>query len=121
MVEKKAPKPPVRLSRSDWAKDPALWRGGVGGDDLNTDVVILFVVNEGIGDGPSLHVHPYDEVFIIRRGNARFTIGDASFDVAEGDILMGPANIPHAYQNLGPGRLETTDIHLSREWIQTDL
>ena len=29
--------------------------------------------------------------------------------------------IPHGYQNLGPGRLDSLDIHLSPEWIQFDL
>ena len=38
-----------------------------------------------------------------------------------GDIVLGPANIPHKYHNLGPGPLESIDIHLSPEWIQTDL
>jgi mannose-6-phosphate isomerase-like protein (cupin superfamily) len=66
-------------------------------------------------------VHPYDEVFIIRKGRARFTIGDEKIEAEAGDVLMGPANIPHKYHNLGPGLLESTDIHLSRTWIQTDL
>ena len=38
-----------------------------------------------------------------------------------GDILLGPANVPHKFENLGPGPLETTDIHLSDRWIQTNL
>lgn len=38
-----------------------------------------------------------------------------------GDIVFGPANVPHGYQNLGPGRLDSLDIHLSPEWIQYNL
>ncbi len=121
MVKKHAPRSAVKLSRADWASDDLPWRGGIGGDELNTDVIILFVTSEDIGDGPSLHVHPYDEVFIIREGNARFTIGEEIIEATEGDVLMGPANVPHAYENVGPGALLTTDLHLSREWIQTDL
>lgn len=121
MVEKTSPKAPVKLSRAEWASSTLPWQGGVSGDDLNTDVLILFVTSEEIGAGPSLHVHPYDEVFIVRKGNARFTIGEETIEATEGDVLMGPANVPHAYENLGPGTLETTDIHLSRTWIQTDL
>ena len=38
-----------------------------------------------------------------------------------GQIVFGPANVPHKFHNLGPGRLDTTDIHVSDRWIQTDL
>ena len=27
----------------------------------------------------------------------------------------------HKFRNLGPGRLDTTDIHVSDRWIQTNL
>lgn len=121
MVEKKKPKSAVKIPREAWSRGGHLWKGGVSGDDLNSDVVILFVINEEIGSGPSLHLHSYDEIFIVRKGHARFRIGDEMIEAREGDVLMGPANLPHAYENLGPGTLETTDIHLNREWIQTDL
>lgn len=121
MVKKRKPKSAVKIPHEAWASRDHPWKGGVSGDDLNSDVVILFVTNEKIGAGPTLHLHPYDEIFIVRKGNARFRIGDEVIEAGEGDVLMGPANVPHAYENLGPGTLETTDIHLSREWIQTDL
>ena len=44
-----------------------------------------------------------------------------SLEAEAGDILLGPADVPHKYHNLGPGLLESTDIHLSDRWIQTDL
>ena len=64
---------------------------------------------------------PYDEIFTIQVGRARFTVGDEVIDAEAGDIVFGPANIPHGYQNLGPGRLDSLDIHLSAEWVQYDL
>lgn len=66
-------------------------------------------------------MHPYDEIFIVRTGNTLFTIGDKKLEAKAGDILLGPANIPHKYHNIGPGVLETTDIHISDRWIQTNL
>ncbi len=57
----------------------------------------------------------------MRVGRALFTIGDERIEAQAGDILLGPANVPHKYHNLGPGLLESTDIHLSDRWIQTDL
>ena len=49
------------------------------------------------------------------------TIGEEKIEAEAGQILLGPANVPHKFENLGPGVLETTDIHLSPEWIQTNL
>ena len=109
------------LHRADWAMDDLLWKGKFEGKDIGTDVTVLFYATEKTGVGPRWHVHPYDEIFIVRTGRALFTIGDEKIKAEAGDILLGPANIPHKYHNLGPGKLETTDIHVSDRWIQTDL
>ena len=43
-------------------------------------------------------------------------------DVLEqAEVLLGPAGVPHRFVNLGPGRLQTLDIHHSPRWIQTDI
>lgn len=112
---------PVILKRKDWASHDQLWKGRFEGKDIGTGVTVLFYATEEVGVGPTWHVHPYDEIFIMRKGRALFTIGDEKIEAEAGDILLGPANIPHKYHNLGPGTLESTDIHLSDEWIQTDL
>jgi len=112
---------PVHLKRRDWASDDRLWKGVLEGKDLDTGVTVLFYATEETGKGPTWHVHPYDELFIVRAGKALFTIGDRKVEAVAGDVLLGPANIPHKYHNLGPGLLETTDIHVSDRWIQTDL
>lgn len=112
---------PIRLQRGDWASDDRLWRGRLEGRDIGTGVTVLFYATEEPGKGPRWHVHPYDEIFIVRSGRALFTIGEEKIEAEVGDILLGPAEIPHKYENIGPGLLETTDIHLSDRWIQTDL
>lgn len=112
---------PVILKRSDWARDAARWHGRFEGKDIGTGVTVLFYTTDEIGKGPVWHVHPYDEVFIVRKGRALFTIGEEQIEAQEGDILLGPAEVPHKFRNLGPGPLETTDIHLSDRWIQTNL
>ena len=109
------------LKRSDWASDDRLWRGVLEGKSIGTGVTVLFYATEEIGKGPTWHMHPYDEVFIVRAGRALFTIGDEKIEAEAGQILLGPANVPHKYANLGPGLLETTDIHVSERWIQVDL
>lgn len=120
--KKHAQKAGVIVRAADGAhRGGAPWAGSVSGEALNTDALVLYVLVEEVGKGPSWHVHPYDEVFIITEGRARFTVGDQVFDAEAGDTVMGPAAVPHKYHNLGPGVLRSIDIHLSREWIQTDL
>ncbi len=112
---------PAHLKQTDWAKAPGQWKGRFEGVDIGTNVTVLFFRSDEVGAGPVRHVHPYDEIFIIREGKACFTIGDDTIEAEAGDILLGPAQVPHKFVNLGPGPLETTDIHLSDRWIQTDL
>lgn len=97
------------------------WRGNVEGATLDAPLTILAYGNETPGEGPRLHVHPYDEVFIVVAGNARFFVGDTVIDATAGDIVLGPAGVPHRFENLGPGRLQTIDVHHSPKWLQADI
>ena len=112
---------PRLLQRSDWASHDVLWKGHVEGRTLGTDVTVLFYSTEEVGRGPLWHVHPYDEIFIIREGRALFTVGTEKIEAEAGQIVFGPAGMPHKFKNLGPGRLDTVDIHVSDRWIQIDL
>jgi mannose-6-phosphate isomerase-like protein (cupin superfamily) len=112
---------PRLVKRRDWASDPGLWKGRLEGSSLGTAVTVLFYATEEVGRGPGWHVHPYDEIFIVREGRALFTVGESRIEAAAGDIVFGPAGVPHKFRNLGPGRLETTDIHVNDRWIQSDL
>ncbi len=119
--EKLVPEPAVVVRAGDGAHRRGAWSGSVSGEALGADVIVLFVAHDEVGSGPSLHVHPYDELFIVTEGRGRFTVGDERIEAVEGDVVKGPANVPHKYENAGPGSLRTIDIHLSREWIQSDL
>ncbi|MEM7546720.1 MAG: cupin domain-containing protein [Pseudomonadota bacterium] len=112
---------PVVLNREDWATEADQWVGRFEGGKFGADVTVLFFSSERVGAGPPLHLHPYDEVFIIRQGHARFTVGEKTLTAKAGQIVFAPRDTPHKFVNLGPGRLETTDIHLSDRFIQTDL
>ncbi len=112
---------PARIPADQWQNPGQALRGLMEGKTIGTGVTLIRFVTEIVGDGPKLHVHPYDELFTIQEGNARFTVGDKVIDAKAGDIILGPANVPHGYQNLGPGRLDSLDIHLSPQWIQYNL
>jgi mannose-6-phosphate isomerase-like protein (cupin superfamily) len=112
---------PAKVPASAWQTPGKALRGLLEGKSLNTSITLIRYVTDVVGEGPTLHVHPYDEIFTITEGRARFTVGDKTIDAEAGDVVLGPANIPHGYQNLGPGRLDSLDIHLSPEWIQYNL
>ena len=97
------------------------WRGSVEGLAMGGEVTVLAYGTDTVGAGPRLHVHPYDETFIVDAGRARFRVGETTIEAGAGEIVHGPAGIPHKFENLGPGRLQTIDIHHSPRWIQTDL
>ena len=109
------------LKAEDWLSSTSPWHGYFEGQQLNTGITVLNFTQAHIGDGASLHVHEYDEIFIIRRGHALFTVGGERIEAGPGDVVFGPAHIPHKFKNIGPGALETTDIHLSDRWVQVDV
>ena len=119
------PKPsriePVYIPPNEWLKSQDPPRGSQEGHHFGTECVVIRYSTDVVGEGPNLHVHPYDEIFHIIEGTAEFTVGDRKFEAVAGSLVIGPANVPHAYKNLGPGRLDSVDVHLNREWIQYDL
>ena len=86
-----------------------------------SDVSMYLIVYSEIGEGPVLHRHPYAETWIVREGNARFTVGDEVVEAGSGSILTGPAEVPHKFKNVGPGSLDIICIHPSPRFIQEDL
>lgn len=110
------------IERDQWADHPELWKGEFQGGAYGADVSVVFYVTDEVGSGPRLHSHPYPETFIIRAGRVLFTLGDEKIEAKAGQILVAPAGMPHKFENLGPGRLETTDIHLagkfSTVWLE---
>jgi mannose-6-phosphate isomerase-like protein (cupin superfamily) len=74
------------------------------------------------GEGPRLHRHAYDEVFVVLEGSATFTVGDETVKAVAGDVVVGPANVPHKFINDGPGILKQVDIHATdtilTEWLE---
>ena len=91
------------------------------GEGFGSEVSVYLIEYRDIGDGPGLHKHPYAETWILRDGRARFTVGDDVVEASSGDILVGPAEVPHMFENLGPGVLDIMCIHPSPRFIQEDL
>jgi mannose-6-phosphate isomerase-like protein (cupin superfamily) len=69
------------------------------------------------GSGPTLHRHPYAEVFIVEEGQATFTVGEATFEVSAGQIAIAPAGVAHKFVNSGNGPLRQIDIHTNDRFV----
>lgn len=102
-------------------ESPGAWRGHVEGAMVGGACTVLTYGNDTVGEGPVLHMHPYDETFIVVAGRARFFVGDDIVEAEAGEIVFAPKGLPHRFENLGPGRLQTIDIHHSPRWLQVDL
>jgi quercetin dioxygenase-like cupin family protein len=48
------------------------------------------------GQGLSEHTAPYDALVQVLDGRATITVGGAAHDVVAGEMLLLPANVPHA-------------------------
>jgi mannose-6-phosphate isomerase-like protein (cupin superfamily) len=83
--------------------------------------ISFFAVDNEPGQGPGLHVHPYPETWIVKRGRAELVAGDETLEIGPNDIAVVPANVPHKFTNLGPDRLEIVCIHASGTMEQTNL
>jgi quercetin dioxygenase-like cupin family protein len=59
--------------------------------------VSFFIGTFDAGTGPGLHIHPYDETFIVEAGSATFTVDGETFELGAGQITVVPANTPHRF------------------------
>lgn len=62
--------------------------------DKPVGTITLFAFDEG--QKLSEHTAPYDAVVQILDGTARLTIGGQDKEVGEGEIIIMPADVPHA-------------------------
>ncbi len=67
--------------------------------DKKTGTITLFAFDEG--QGLSEHTTPFDALVIILDGNAEITIAGKPHEVSEGEMLIMPANKPHALKATG--------------------
>ncbi len=83
--------------------------------------VSSFITAYPPGAGPTLHRHPYAEVFVVQEGQATFTAGDDELVVDAGNVVVVHPETPHGFENTGEGTLRVVSIHPSGTVQQTDL
>lgn len=81
--------------------------------------VSFFLSETPPGRGPSLHTHPYAEVFVVQEGVLTFVVGDETVEVGAGQTVIAPANTPHKFTNTGAGIARHIDIHTRSRMVTT--
>lgn len=91
------------------------------GGELGTGVSVIRV-EMGPGEGPRLHRHPYEEVFVVLEGDAEFTAGEDTVSATAGESVVVPGDVEHKFVNSGGDRLRLVAIHVSpafdTEWLE---
>jgi len=108
---------PVPLEEFRRSSQAYLFEGDRHGD---VDFSFFFVEAEP-GNGASLHLHPYPEVFLVHAGQGTFTVGEQTVVVEAGHVLVIPPETPHGFTNTGTGILRTFSVHPSGTVRQTNL
>ncbi len=63
------------------------------------------------GEGLSEHTAPYDAILSVIEGEAAITIGGKEALVAKGQMIIMPANVPHAVEAIQRFKMVLTMIH----------
>ena len=66
--------------------------------------VSFFLVESPPGSGAVLHTHPYEEIFVTLEGEATFTVGDATIEVAPARSSWRPRACPTSSSTRGADR-----------------
>lgn len=85
--------------------------------------VSFFLVDLDPDDGPPLHSHPYEELFVVQEGVATFTVGRDTIEARAGQIVIAPPDRPHRFVNSGNSPLRTVNIHpvpvMHTDWLES--
>ena len=65
--------------------------------------VTIFAFDQG--QGLSEHTAPFDALVHALEGQVQITIGGVAHEVAEGELIIMPANVPHALTALTPFKM----------------
>jgi quercetin dioxygenase-like cupin family protein len=91
----------------------------VQGADFGADTS-FFVVTSPPGRGVNKHRHPYQESMIVLDGDIEVLVGDNTELVKDGNAVVVPSKIWHAFTNKSEHNALIVTIHASPKIIQED-
>ncbi|MDH5702831.1 MAG: cupin domain-containing protein [Aigarchaeota archaeon] len=90
-IENTGAQPAKLVNLVDYQRDSVVSRTII---DKKTGTVTLFAFDEG--QGLSEHTAPFDALVYLLHGEAEITISGKAIRLREGEIVVMPANHPHA-------------------------
>ena len=93
------------VNLADYQKDSIVSRTLI---DKNTGTVTFFAFDEG--QGLCEHTAPFDALVYLLDGEAEITISGKSHTLKEGEVIIMPANEPHAVKALKKFKMMLTMI-----------
>ncbi len=69
----------------------------------------------GPGQGPPMHTHPVEEIFVLVAGECAFAIGSETFHMKAPAVVRVPPHTPHSPTSLGSERNIMVDFFPSSE------
>jgi quercetin dioxygenase-like cupin family protein len=83
--------------------------------------VSFFATTHARGEGPDLHRHPYQEIFILQDGAGVFTVGEETVVAHAGQVVIVPAGTAHGFKCDSDVPLRQVSIHpapvMQQEWL----
>jgi quercetin dioxygenase-like cupin family protein len=93
---------------------PLVGKWNVEGNQVTTGITVF-----GPGTGIPLHTHNVEETVLILEGEALVELGDATFELNEGDATWAPAGVPHRFANRGAGQMRIYWVYGGRYVTRT--
>lgn len=78
------------------------------GDEGSPDI---YVETLAPGDGPPLHRHPWMTWEVVVAGRIRALVGDETFELGPGELLVTPPDVPHTFMAIGTGEAQTVGVN----------
>lgn len=64
-----------------------------------------------VGAGAPLHSHEADELIVVLEGALQVRLGEETHTVQANQTIVIPANTPHGFTSIGPGRARTLSFY----------
>lgn len=77
------------------------------GDSASPDV---YVERLAPGDGPPLHRHPWVHWEVVVAGRIRILVGEDTDELAAGDLLFTPPDVPHTFMAVGEDHAQIVGV-----------
>jgi mannose-6-phosphate isomerase-like protein (cupin superfamily) len=95
------------------------WSQSWEGKNHGVGISLIHLSTTKDDDGPPLHLHPYPETIMVRRGTSTVTVGEQQLEGNAGQTVVIPPNTPHTLRTHGPQRYESIAIHSSPAFLST--